>query len=850
MAIHAVCNSRKKKTKPVLFQYITPLLFAAALGSPVWAQSVEIDEYVGVEITAEDIEAGEDALFQAALQGFNGTLAELGRAMVRGDVIEQDVEAGVQWLEVAAAQDSVPALFSLGDLFAQGEFVERDQARAFDAYDRAAALDQPSAYLRIGRMFEIGRGGTPDPDRALAAYDEAVLLEVPGANLALARGHLDGRFGELSEPELALEIFEQSDEATMLELRPYIGDAILRGKGVAQDIDTGLALLNESAAAGAVRALLFLGAAYADGAALEPDADKSLQAYETAIELGETGAYFRMARLFEEGGLLANQPERAIELYAAATTAGLAEDADFALARGHLKGRFGDLSQPAEGFAIYQRLLAAENDNVDQLHRDVGELLLTGGEGVDQDATAGLEKIALACDLGQAWSCERMGRLSATGQYSERDGDRALGYYEQAVDLGLPVAHLSMGRLYEGGSAVQADPEKAIAAYQAAFDEGLVEDAEFALARGHIRKRFGALSNPSNALETYKRYVAEGNTSVHSALGRDIGEALFTGGDLEQDIEGGLQAIRAAAEAGSGWAWLSYGRKFTTGEIVDVDQARALEAYEAALSLGLDAAHFNIGRLYEDFGVPGLTPDPERALSAYQAARDAGQSTRANLSMARGHMSGRFGALSDAGEARALYDDLIENGSVEAMVELGRELVRGERLTADSEAGLNLFEAAAVEGNERAKREILNAFIRNTTPRTRATYLAVLDENDVESTLPIDAFTRVIATGQRIDYATAWEEYLKLDPALREATARVSSTSNRRLFVSFLQGALNARGIDAGPVDGILGRRTVNGYRTFCLENFDANFCNRGPLHRDAREPLTEYISTAEVAEG
>ncbi|MEO0944248.1 MAG: tetratricopeptide repeat protein, partial [Pseudomonadota bacterium] len=213
---------------------------ALSLNGTAWAQSVEIEDYVGVEITAEDIEAGESELFRASLQGFNGTLAQWGRALVRGDGVEQDVDAGVKWLEVAAAQESVPALLTLGDIFAQGEYAERDPARAFDAYDRAVSLGDNGAYLRIGRMFESGRGGTPDPDRALAAYDEAVLLEVPGANIALARGHLDNRFGEFSEPELALEIFEQSGETTAAELRPFIGDALLRGKGLTQDVDAGL----------------------------------------------------------------------------------------------------------------------------------------------------------------------------------------------------------------------------------------------------------------------------------------------------------------------------------------------------------------------------------------------------------------------------------------------------------------------------------------------------------------------------------------------------------------------------------------------------------------------------------
>ncbi|MEO0944891.1 MAG: hypothetical protein AAFY06_08625, partial [Pseudomonadota bacterium] len=122
--------------------------------------------------------------------------------------------------------------------------------------------------------------------------------------------------------------------------------------------------------------------------------------------------------------------------------------------------------------------------------------------------------------------------------------------------------------------------------------------------------------------------------------------------------------------------------------------------------------------------------------------------------------------------------------------------------------------------------------------------------NEIESELSIDTFSRIISTGQRIDYAAAWDAYLQLEPTLRRSTARVSSTGNRRLFVGFLQGALNARGIDAGPVDGILGRRTVNGYRTYCRQNFSANFCRRGPLHRDAREPLTEYIASTEIIEG
>lgn len=837
----------KKSRKSVSFQRISPLVAALLLGSPILAQSAVLEDYIPPEVTAEDIEAADDELFRASLEGFEGSLTDFGRALIRGDGFEQDVNAGVKWLEIAGSQGSVPALMTLGELFSRGELVDRNQARAFDAYERASALNEGSAYLRIARLFESGRGGTPDPDRALAAYDEAILLEVGGAEVALARGHIDGRFGELSDPDFALEIFEQAVESTKTDLRPYIGDAFLRGKGLPQDVDRGLALLNEAADGGSVRAQFFLGAAYSDGQALEADAAKALAAYEAAVALGDNSAYLRMARLYEVGRVIPDQPERAIELYQTAAAEGLVDDADLAMARGHLRGSFGDASRPAEGFAIYNRFLDAGSRNAEPLHRDVGELLLTGADGIPQDVVSGLEKIELACDLGQAWACSRVGRIAATGEHLEQDGNRALSFYQKALDAGLPNAHLSIGRLFEGGSGLPVDPEKAMASYRAAFDAGLTDDAEFALARGHIRNLFGDLSDPQQALAIYQRYVSEDHPRVAQALGRDIGEALFRGEVLEQDTDAGLAAIRSAAEAGSGWAWIAYGRKFTEGEFIEVDQDRALEAYENAVALGLGAAHFNIGRMFEDYGIEGLTPDPERALAAYQAGAEAGQPERAQMSMARGHLSGRFGDLSDPAQGRTLFEGLAEAGNVDAMVELGRELVRGERLDAEPEVGLGLLEAAAVAGNERAKREILSAFIRDTTPRTRAAYRATLDANEVETPLPIDDFTRVISTGEPIDYAAAWDEYLQLDSTMREAAARVSSTNNRRLFVGLMQGALNARGIDAGPVDGLFGRRTAGGYREFCTENFDAGFCGLGPLHRDAREPLTEYIASTEV---
>ena len=88
---------------------------------------------------------------------------------------------------------------------------------------------------------------------------------------------------------------------------------LLRGEGVPRDVARGLALLEQSAQAGSVSALLEMGDAYARGQTGTVQITSAIEAYEAAAELGNTSALMRLANIYRYGLLSTTSKSQAFE---------------------------------------------------------------------------------------------------------------------------------------------------------------------------------------------------------------------------------------------------------------------------------------------------------------------------------------------------------------------------------------------------------------------------------------------------------------------------------------------------------------------------------------------------------
>lgn len=77
-----------------------------------------------------------------------------------------------------------------------------------------------------------------------------------------------------------------------------------------------------------------------------------------------------------------------------------------------------------------------------------------------------------------------------------------------------------------------------------------------------------------------------------------VGDLLYFGNGLPQDVKRGMQWYMAAVAEGSSRAMLRLGEAYSANEFIRVNQDKALYWYKAAAEAGLSAAMFQLGEIY------------------------------------------------------------------------------------------------------------------------------------------------------------------------------------------------------------------------------------------------------------
>lgn len=798
---------------------------------------------------------GEELYRQLALADDLTAQIQLGLALLSGDELEQDLEAGIGLLEAAAESGSAEAWQRLGDAYSRGDNFEVDGPRALEAYQVAVALGNTRAYLEIGRVLQSAVGVPADPQGAIDAYEAAAVSDDPNlrerAELALAQGHLLGTFGLLSDPQVALDLYNRLVDSGSAAAKIELGVSLIQGDRITHDTDRGLALLRNAAVEGSVEAWMRLGDLFSTGEFVELDGAAALDAYNQAATLGFDWAYLEIGRVLEGGAGLQADPAGAIAAYTAAVSsadADLSARASTRLAQGHLRGRFGALSDPSVGLDISDTLASA-GDTAAKVR--LAQALLAG-EDTDQDIERGLSLLEEAAEAGSPEAWFALGDAFSNGETIEIDVDRALAAYDEAVRLGDPWAYLRIGRILLGDEASGrlADPYGALAAYESAVATGepdLRARAELALAQGHLAGHFGDFSDTFEAERLYLRLIEVGQVPAIVQLGR----ALLAGDGVDQDVPRGIQLLEAAGAKGSADAWFRLGDAYSNGQYLDFDGQRAVQAYEEAIALGSDWGNLQLARLLE--GQLGVKAEPERAFALYETAVATGAPElrlRAEVALAQGHLTGRFGSLSDREEGLRIFDTLAGSGNPIAQIQLGVLLLRGDDIPQDVSGGVE-FLLSAAEQNDRARRELIFGLIRvnpQTRPEVRQRLLDYYESFSVER----PEYIRFLATisANRIDYGSVWQIFLKLPADQQTQVLTAAAISDRKVYAGLLQGTMAATGDLNGGVDGLFGPATLRAYIRFCPKVAPSQLCERGPFFNETRAALVQRIPDLLEKEG
>lgn len=228
------------------------------------------------------------------------------------------------------------------------------------------------------------------------------------------------------------------------------------------------------------------------------DFDNAVPIYERLIGLGHAKSYVRLGQAYRDMG----DGAAALNAFreAAERNSTLAR---LEMGKGHLRGDFGEVSDPQQGMAILETL--AEEEGMLGARYEIAEAYRTG-EGVAQDAKLAFEMFMALSEQGYVRATHRMGDMYRAGAGTDRDLEAAAAAYRSAADGGYDYSLIKLSDTLLDARR----PAEALAALEEARDRG-ASNAELLLAEGHCVGKFGRQSNRSAGCSQVAALAESGN---------------------------------------------------------------------------------------------------------------------------------------------------------------------------------------------------------------------------------------------------------------------------------------------------------------------------------------------------
>lgn len=225
--------------------------------------------------------------------------------------------------------------------------------RAVEQLEQASQLGHPPAYYNLALCYEMGSGVQKDVTKAAGFYRKAA-----------AMGHAQSLFN------LALMTLE--------------GEGGLR-----RDKPGGIAMMNQAADKGIVKAQLYLGLYYTENDDNQQDFAQAASFFSAAAGQDDADAQYFLGICYENGWGVNSSDEEAGKLYAAAAQAGHAA-ATYNLAAFYEHGLGGFEHDAALAMSLYEKAAAQGDDNaILRLQEEKARLAVSQWEESQHDDTPG-----------------------------------------------------------------------------------------------------------------------------------------------------------------------------------------------------------------------------------------------------------------------------------------------------------------------------------------------------------------------------------------------------------------------------------------------------------------------------
>lgn len=622
-------------------------------------------------------------LLWQAMEADLGRTAEVELASLLsegGEGVEADPTLARQLYEQAASQGNEQALKALAESHAPGGWLEEDITQSM-AYIRryVSQLEANAGQGNISAMLQLASTYSADgllsdqPGRRLYWLQQAAKA---GDLDALARaGHEMTNAGEYRQ---GIAMLEEAAQQGHVKAMTYLGQALLAPEG-GDELEPVRAeyWLREAIQAGSVDAQVILGRALVEAQAGLDDLPRGMELLEQAAESNHPLALAQLGSLLMDDERITSQPFIAVSY----------------LKRGH------EFGHPWAS----QQLGAAYLE----------------GRGVEQDVELAQELLQNAAKHGQNGAMRLLGEAYLEGplEYNPAQG---ISLLTQAAQEGNSYAMIVLGRAYQKGNGVKRDLNEANRWLNRARDAGH-ESAAVTLT--HVQRDLGAEGNidaliaaaeggnPGAMAELGRAYLEgngverdenqaenwleRGHQAGHAGAGASLGRMYLSRNQSER----GIGYLKIAASKGHDGARTDLGEAYLVGDYLEQDVGRGIELLTTAAESGSSHAAFILGDAYQH--AKGVEKDPMLAEHWYQHASDAGviyARTALGIALLRGD-----GAIAqDVPRGHELLLNVAEQGHPGAQTFLGREYLSGENIEKDPERGVRYLYEAASQGHRSA----------------------------------------------------------------------------------------------------------------------------------------------------
>lgn len=273
---------------------------AADLGDPDALMRLG-DFYSDGMTIAVDLPKALEYYRQATRLGSTAGLVRIGAMTARGQGTPQDVAAGRGMVQMAIDTGDAAAFVVMGDLLSRGDGGPVDLAAAVRAYSEAAALGSTQALLRLGDLYRDGKITQTSGPQAAGYYRKAAEAGDVYGLYSLGSALTEGLLRSAGTAADGVQILRDAQSRGLAEAVIPLADGQLYGNGVRRDAKAAVAMLEQAANEGNLRAARHLLSYYRDGrrdrrsTVLRPD-PKRAEALFAAI----APQLSRGDRLFEE----------------------------------------------------------------------------------------------------------------------------------------------------------------------------------------------------------------------------------------------------------------------------------------------------------------------------------------------------------------------------------------------------------------------------------------------------------------------------------------------------------------------------------------------------------------------